>query len=117
LTQFIAYQPKKYRSEKVLESKIKCVLDGASMSHWAALASRVPIVPFPCWTNKAKEISPHLPFSGGDTGTSDSEEMKDDQEEEFKEEIVKKRKMTKAETMERKRMMRESLPVEIMSLL
>lgn len=61
LTQFVAFQPKKFRTQKVLESKIKCVLEGGCMNHWASLAFRVPIVAFPSWTEKAKEIPVRVP--------------------------------------------------------
>lgn len=49
LTQFVAWQPKKYRSESVLAKKIKNVYDGCSGNHWAALSTRVSIKPFPPW--------------------------------------------------------------------
>jgi hypothetical protein len=92
------------------------------MSHWAALAFRVPIVAFPCWTNKAKEISTHLPFSAGGQGkdgTNEGEENSSEEQGEEEEgtggEIVKKRKKATSPA-ERKR--RESLlPLEIISLL
>ena len=70
LTQFVCYQPKKYRSEKVLLKKAECVLDGASGNHWAALGHREPILPFPAWSAGAKAIKQILPFVSDSTLTN-----------------------------------------------
>jgi hypothetical protein len=56
LTQFITFMPKRFRTEGVLLKKAKAVVDGCSTNHWAALAFRVPTVPFPAWSAAAKAI-------------------------------------------------------------
>jgi hypothetical protein len=56
LTQFVTFMPKKFRTEKVLSGRIKSLIDGVANNHWAGLALRVPLIPFPAWSEKAKSI-------------------------------------------------------------
>lgn len=60
LTQFVTFQPKRFRTQAVLKKKIQCVKDGVSGNHWAALGSRVAIKPFPPWG--AHRVASVLPF-------------------------------------------------------
>lgn len=53
------------------------------MSHWAALAFRVPVIAFPSWTNKAKEIPVIIP-----TFTIENEQNSNDHEIEIERDII-----------------------------
>mmetsp|Transcript_9580 Transcript_9580/g.15923 ORF Transcript_9580/g.15923 Transcript_9580/m.15923 type:complete len:301 (-) Transcript_9580:2104-3006(-) len=55
-TQFITFSPKKFRTQEMLQRKASSVVDGCCNNHWAALAVRVPITPFPAWSAAAKKI-------------------------------------------------------------
>lgn len=73
LTQFVSWQPKKFRTEKIRQKKYQCVLDGVSGNHWAALGFRTGIKPFPPWgTHNVKTV---LPFKGITTLPEDIAEM------------------------------------------
>jgi hypothetical protein len=61
LTQFVTFMPKRFRTAKSLQRKTQSVLDGCSNNHWAALAFRVPVVPFPAWSAAAKKIPKRIP--------------------------------------------------------
>jgi hypothetical protein len=56
LTQFVAFQPKRHRTEKVRQKKIQNVRDGVCGNHWAALGQREPIKPFPAWGNHPVKV-------------------------------------------------------------
>merc|ERR1719487_482421 len=73
LVQFIAWQPKRYRSEAVRQKKIQCVKDGVCTSHWAALCQRSPIKPFPPWGKH--KIPCQLPFNPKEALPKDIEEL------------------------------------------
>ena len=75
LTQFITFSPKKYRTDEALERKALSILDGCCNNHWAGLAFRVPIVPFPAWSASAKKIRVIRPFQN--TSLSVDEEGSD----------------------------------------
>jgi hypothetical protein len=87
LTQFVAFSPKKYRTEAVLQRKALAVVDGCCNNHWAALSLRVPITPFPAWSAAAKQIPVIRPsFSPDDHDDVSSSEAKKEEKEENKEE-------------------------------
>lgn len=64
--------------------KAQSVLDGCANNHWAALGLRVPLVPFPAWSEAAKAIPVISPFGdllhsrdeGG--GTCDDDDAKNE---------------------------------------
>ena len=87
LTQFVTFMPKKFRMEKARQGKIRSVLAGCSNNHWAALASRVPIVPFPPWSAKAKSIPKIIPsfVSHSAIASPSSRENEEEEEEEGRE--------------------------------
>lgn len=60
LVQFVAWQPRRFRTEAVRDKKIQCVKDGVCTSHWAALCQRNPVKPFPPWGKHTIPII--LPF-------------------------------------------------------
>lgn len=79
LTQFITFSPKKFRSQTVLQRKASAVLDGCCNNHWAALALRVPITPFPAWSAASKKIRIVRPFANHrDTHQEDDKSRSDD---------------------------------------
>ena len=49
LTQFVCWQPVKWRTEAMLAKKRRNVKDGCCGNHWAALGVREAIKPFPAW--------------------------------------------------------------------
>jgi hypothetical protein len=78
LTQFITFMPKKFRTNKVLIRKAQAVIDGVCNNHWAALAFRVPIKPFPAWSEAAKAIKVHVPrFDDMKEETEEEEEQQE----------------------------------------
>jgi hypothetical protein len=84
LTQFVTFSPKKYRTEACLQRKAQAVLDGCCNNHWAALALRVPITPFPAWSAPAKKIPvvrPRFSPSSSSDGQKDEEEEEQNEEE------------------------------------
>ncbi len=122
LTQFINFMPTKFRSEKVLAAKAKCVRDGASMNHWAALGFRVPLIAFPAWTEKAKEIPVIVPhFEDDNRNEEKSQEPEEETEIEEVEEVdTKKKKRKQDQTSNGKRKKKsliDDLPNSISSLL
>lgn len=90
LTQFVTFSPKKFRTDEVLERKAKAVVDGCCNNHWAGLAFRVPIVPFPAWSASAKKIRVIKPFEK--LSSIDSLDNEDGKESENPEPKKKKRK-------------------------
>jgi hypothetical protein len=74
LTQFVTFQPSKYRTEEARHRKAQSVLDGVCNNHWAALSKRVPITPFPAWSAAAKKIPCILPFQAKEGGREVAEE-------------------------------------------
>lgn len=62
LTQFVTFQPTRYRTEEARLRKAQSVADGVCNNHWAALSFRVPITPFPAWSAASKKIPIKLPF-------------------------------------------------------
>jgi hypothetical protein len=102
---------------------MKCVLDGACMTHWAALAVRVPIIAFPCWTDKAKEIPVRVPtFELDEVITEEVLEREDEETEETKVDETqpkKKRKSVSKRTPKKKKkeLLSSQLPTDILSLL
>ena len=128
LTQFVTFQPKKYRTKQVLERKAQAVIDGVSNNHWAALAVRVPIVPFPAWSAAAKKIRIVRPF--GELTTEETGNTKSDHKEALTEVERSKRNMKKRKcsesnesaegvnkTKDKKPHMLTLLPMEIQELL
>jgi hypothetical protein len=73
LVMFVAWQPKRCRSEKARLKKISMVKDGSSGNHWAALASKVSIKPFPPWG--VHSIPVRLPFAKQASLPADIEEL------------------------------------------
>ncbi len=51
LTQFVCWQPVRFRTEAALKKKVDNVLNGKCGNHWAALGFVEPIKPFPAWGN------------------------------------------------------------------
>lgn len=62
LTQFVTFQPMRFRTEEVKLRKAQSVVDGVCNNHWAALSFRVPVTPFPAWSAASKKIPIKLPF-------------------------------------------------------
>lgn len=62
LTQFVCWQPVKFRTEAARKKKIDNVLNGKCGNHWASLGFTEPIKPFPAWGNH--KISVKNPFQG-----------------------------------------------------
>lgn len=62
LTQFVCWQPKRFRTEKAKKKKIQNVLEGKCGNHWAVLGFTEPIKPFPAWGNHTTKII--VPFQG-----------------------------------------------------
>lgn len=69
LAQFITWHPKKFRSSKSLEKKIKMVLEGKSGNHWASEAMVQQVKPFPPWGHHPVKII--IPFKDCATLPSD----------------------------------------------
>jgi hypothetical protein len=109
LTQFVTFQPRKYRTEETRRRKAQSVLDGVCNNHWAALSMRVPITPFPAWSAAAKKIPCILPFQEGlhSSAGEDGKEV----------EGGPKRKRSGAAGVRTKERCLAALPVDILELL
>lgn len=125
LTQFITFMPKKYRTQTVLSRKAQAVLDGVCNNHWASLAFRVPITPFPAWSAASKAIPCIVP-KFGDTDEEDSngaaaliesEELAEKDEASEEQATKKRTRNTKTVKKKKKKDPLDSLPADIVSLL
>jgi hypothetical protein len=92
LTQFVTFSPKKFRTEQVLERKAQSIIDGCCNNHWAGLAFRVPIIPFPAWSASAKKIKVIRPFERFSPSDEFTELGEKDDEKECSEPLTKKRR-------------------------
>lgn len=110
LVQFVTFQPKRYRSEASLLRKAESVVDGVCNNHWASLSSRVPIVPFPAWSDGAKKIPIVLPFAHLQTPSSDTSTSKE-------EEAVGQKRKLGSKRVSKGLIALNSLPADIQELL
>jgi hypothetical protein len=102
---------------------MKCVLDGACMTHWAALGVRVPIIAFPCWSAKAKEITVRVPTFEVEKVTPEEvieREVNEEIEEETDRPDTKKKRKSVTKNppkKKKKELLSGQLPADILSLL
>lgn len=83
LTQFVTFMPKKFRTAKCYQNKVRSVIDGCSNNHWAALAFRVPLVPFPAWSAAAKKIPKRIQtFDSASSSLGEEEKTEEGEENE-----------------------------------
>jgi len=113
LTQFVTFQPKRYRSEASRLRKAESVVDGVCNNHWASLSSRVPIVPFPAWSEGSKKIPIILPFGllKQDPSTDAAQDYAEDTE------VVGRKRKLSAKKVSKGQAAFDALPVDVQELL